>query len=182
MPNKTRAISHIGILVHDADAATRLWTEAFGFQKFNDLSIEVEGIRSVFLSPGGTAEEMTIEIMEPLDKSDMENALSRRLATVGEGFYHLCLEVDDVAASGRALEQRGMNRHPQAGRGQSGRRRSGRGKRRAAVLADQAAARRPGTLDRQRRTDQHPGSVPLTGASPPLPWGTPAFDIHPFDH
>ena len=108
MPNKTRAISHIGILVHDADAATRLWTEAFGFQKFNDLSIEVEGIRSVFLSPGGTAEEMTIEIMEPLDKSDMENALSRRLATVGEGFYHLCLEVDDVAASGRALEQRGM--------------------------------------------------------------------------
>ncbi len=75
MPNKTRAISHIGILVHDADAATRLWTEAFGFQKFNDLSIEVEGIRSVFLSPGGTAEEMTIEIMEPLDKSDMENAL-----------------------------------------------------------------------------------------------------------
>ncbi len=33
---------------------------------------------------------------------------SRRLATVGEGFYHLCLEVDDVAASGRALEQRGM--------------------------------------------------------------------------
>jgi methylmalonyl-CoA/ethylmalonyl-CoA epimerase len=108
MPNKTRAISHIGILVHDADAATKLWTEAFGFQKFNDLRIEVEGIRSVFLSPGGSAEEMTIEIMEPLDKANMENALSRRLATVGEGFYHLCLEVDDVAASGRALEQRGM--------------------------------------------------------------------------
>ena len=108
MQNKTRAISHIGILVHDADAATRLWTEAFGFQKFNDLRIEVEGIRSVFLSPGGTPDEMTIEIMEPLDKSDMQNALSRRLATVGEGFYHLCLEVDDVAASGRALEERGM--------------------------------------------------------------------------
>ncbi len=108
MSNKTRAISHIGILVHDADAATQHWTEAFGFQKYNDLCIEVEGIRSVFLSPGGTPDEMTIEIMEPLDKSDMSNALARRLATAGEGFYHLCLEVDDVAASGRALEERGL--------------------------------------------------------------------------
>ena len=32
----TKRISHIGVLVHDADAVTRLWTEAFGFQKFED--------------------------------------------------------------------------------------------------------------------------------------------------
>ena len=30
----TKRISHIGVLVHDADAATRLWTESFGFKKF----------------------------------------------------------------------------------------------------------------------------------------------------
>lgn len=104
----TKKISHIGVLVHDADAATRLWSEAFGLKKFDDRRIEVEGIRSVFLSVGGTWDEMVIEIMEPLDKADMRNALSKRLATVGEGFYHLCLEVDDVAASGKALEARGM--------------------------------------------------------------------------
>ena len=57
------------------------------------ITIEVEGIRSVFLSVGGTWDEMVIEIMEPLDKSDMDNALSRRLARSGEGFYHLCIEV-----------------------------------------------------------------------------------------
>ena len=68
----------------------------------------MEGIRSVFLSVGGTWDEMVIEIMEPLDKSDMRNALSRRLATVGEGFYHLCLDVDDVEASGKELVARGM--------------------------------------------------------------------------
>ena len=28
---KTKRISHIGVLVHDADAAARLWTGAFGF-------------------------------------------------------------------------------------------------------------------------------------------------------
>jgi catechol 2,3-dioxygenase-like lactoylglutathione lyase family enzyme len=80
----TKRISHIGVLVRDADAATRLWTEAFGFQKFADRRIEVEGIRSVFISVGGTWDEMVIEIMEPLDKSDMDNALSRRLARAGD--------------------------------------------------------------------------------------------------
>jgi methylmalonyl-CoA/ethylmalonyl-CoA epimerase len=106
---KTKRISHIGVLVHDADAAARLWTGAFGFQKLEDRRIEVEGIRSIFISVGGTWDEMVIEIMEPLDKSDMDNALSRRLARHGEGFYHLCIEVDDVEASGRELAARGMN-------------------------------------------------------------------------
>ncbi|MBL6953280.1 MAG: VOC family protein [Alphaproteobacteria bacterium] len=104
----TKKISHIGILVHDADAAVTHWTEAFGFKRFEDRRIEVEGIRSVFISVGGSWDEMVIEIMEPLDKSNMENALSRRLAKVGEGFYHICLEVDDVEGSGKALRDRGM--------------------------------------------------------------------------
>ncbi len=104
----TKKISHIGVLVHDADAAVKHWTETFGLTKFDDRRIEVEGIRSVFISVGGTFDEMVIEIMEPLDKSNMDNALSKRLATVGEGFYHLCIEVDDVEASGAALRKRGM--------------------------------------------------------------------------
>ncbi len=104
----TKKISHIGVLVHDADAASELWTGSFGLKKFGDRRIEVEGIRSIFLSVGGTWDEMVIEIMEPLDKSNMDNALSRRLDRVGEGFYHLCLEVDDVEASGRELVARGM--------------------------------------------------------------------------
>ena len=103
----TKKISHIGVLVHDADASTKLWTESFGFKKFDDRRIEVEGIRSVFISVGGTWDEMVIEIMEPLDKSDMDNALAKRLATIGEGFYHLCIEVDDVEASGKELVARG---------------------------------------------------------------------------
>jgi methylmalonyl-CoA/ethylmalonyl-CoA epimerase len=104
----TKKISHFGILVHDADAAVQHWTETFGFKKFEDREIDVEGIHSVFISVGGTWDEMVIEIMEPLDKSDMDNALSRRLAKVGEGFYHLCIEVDDVEGSGRELTDRGM--------------------------------------------------------------------------
>lgn len=104
----TRRISHIGVLVQDAAAATRHWSGCFGLRKIEERRIEVEGILSVFLSVGGTWDEMVVEIMEPLDKADMDNALSRRLATQGEGFYHLCLEVDDVEASGKALSERGL--------------------------------------------------------------------------
>ncbi len=63
----TRKISHIGVLVHDADAAAELWTSAFGLVEFEERRIDVEGIRSVFLSVGGTWDVMVIEMMEPLD-------------------------------------------------------------------------------------------------------------------
>ena len=79
----TKKISHFGVLVHDAEAATKLWTEPFGLHKFDDRRIDVEGIRSIFVSVGGTWDELVIEIMEPLDKSNMENALTKRLALVG---------------------------------------------------------------------------------------------------
>ena len=101
-------ISHIGIVVQDMDAAVKTWSTVFGFKKYSEQEIAVEGIRSVFLSVGGTADEMTIELMEPLDKSDLSNAIARRLVKSGEGFYHLAVEVADVQASGRALEQHGL--------------------------------------------------------------------------
>lgn len=104
----TQRISHIGILVHDADAAVKFWTENMGFHKFDDMLIDVEGIRSVFISIGGTWDEMVIEIMEPLNKDDMTNMPAKRLASKGEGFYHLCLDVDDIDASAEEIENNGM--------------------------------------------------------------------------
>src|SRR5215468_5225100 len=96
-------ISHIGVLVNDIEAALRIWRDQLGFKKFSEARFEVEGIRSVFLSLSGRSGEMSIELMEPIDKSDLGNAVARRLAKRGEGFYHLALVADDVAASGRDL-------------------------------------------------------------------------------
>jgi methylmalonyl-CoA/ethylmalonyl-CoA epimerase len=101
-------ISHIGIVVEDVEEAQKLWTEVFGLKKFEDISIDVEGIRSVFLSVSGTWDEMTIELMQPLDKSDMNNAVARRLAKSGEGFYHLAVEVADVERTGAVLGEHGL--------------------------------------------------------------------------
>ena len=101
-------ISHIGIVVHDIEAALRIWRDGLGFKQFAEARIDVEGVRSVFLSLSGRAGEMAIELMEPLDKADMSNAVARRLARSGEGFYHLALVTGDVAGSGRRLRERSV--------------------------------------------------------------------------
>lgn len=101
-------ISHIGIVVRDLDAAVRLWSERFGLKPFQRVEVAVEGIRSVLLSAGGTPDEMAIELLTPIDPDDMGNAVARRLAEKGEGFYHLAVEVDDVEASGPALAEHGL--------------------------------------------------------------------------
>ena len=101
-------ISHIGIVVENVAEAEKLWSEVFGLRKFDELEIEAEGIHSVFLSVGGTWNEMTIELMEPLDKSDMSNAVARRRARAGEGFYHLAVDVGDVGRTAAALKERGL--------------------------------------------------------------------------
>jgi len=101
-------ISHIGIVVNDMQAALRIWRDKLGFKQFSEARFDVEGIRSVFLSLSGDPGEMSIELMEPVDKSDMGNPVARRLAKVGEGFYHLAVVTDDVAASGKALERESL--------------------------------------------------------------------------
>ena len=101
-------ISHIGVIVKDMDAALVIWQDQFGLKKFGDMKIDVEGIRSVFLSVSGKPGEMTIELMEPADQSDMTNPVARRLASHGEGFYHLAVVVDGVDKSTQDMKDKGQ--------------------------------------------------------------------------
>ena len=101
-------ISHIGIVVNDLASATRFWCETYGLKKYADYETDIEQIKACLLSVSGEPGEMSIELIEPLDKSDMSNPVARRLAGKGEGFYHLAVKVDDVAASGTALENRDL--------------------------------------------------------------------------
>jgi len=116
-------ISHIGVVVNDIEAALRIWRDRLGFKQFAEAHFDVEGIRSVFLSLSGKPGEMSIELIEPVDKSDMGNAIARRLAKSGEGFYHLALVTDDVSASGRSLQEKSFAiiDRPPVGTGAQGR-------------------------------------------------------------
>lgn len=116
-------ISHIGIVVTSIEQALVIWRDKLGFRQCAEACFEEEGIRSVFLSLSGNLGEMSIELMEPLDQADMTNPVARRLARNGEGFYHLALVTDDVAASGQALGQKGFEilERPPVGNAEQGR-------------------------------------------------------------
>lgn len=100
-------ISHLGVVVSDMEKALGVWRDTFGLKPFAEVDIEVEGIRSVFLSVSGKPGEMTIELMEPRDKENMDNPVARRLKNAGEGFYHLAVVVD-VPATAQALKESGL--------------------------------------------------------------------------
>ncbi len=116
-------ISHIGVVVASIEDALVVWRDKLGFRQCAEAFFEEEGIRSVFLSLSGGLGEMSIELMEPVDRSDMSNPVARRLARNGEGFYHLALVTDDVAASGQVLAERGLTmiERPPVGDAEQGR-------------------------------------------------------------
>jgi methylmalonyl-CoA epimerase len=91
-------ISHIGVVVNDMQQALSIWRDRLGFKQFAEARFDAEGIHSVFLSLSGQPGEMSIELMA--------NPVARRLAKSGEGFYHLAVVTDDVAASGKTLADR----------------------------------------------------------------------------
>ena len=102
-------ISHIGVIVRDHVEALGFWRDVLGLKQFAEAEIEVEGIRSIFLSVSGEPGEMTVELMQPLDPSDMNNAVARRLRQKGEGIYHLCVVVDDIPKSSERLKALGIH-------------------------------------------------------------------------
>lgn len=104
----SQKISHIGVVVRDLDAAIRLWTDTFGFTQVHRIDAPEESIRTAMMSPSGAHGEMAVELLEPIDKTDMSNPVARRLAKFGEGFYHMAMVVDDVEASAETLGGRGV--------------------------------------------------------------------------
>ena len=97
-------MSHFGIVVNNLEESTKLWTETYGLKVLKSGRVDAEGIRNLFLIVGNSY----IELMEPTDKQDTNNAIARRLATKGEGIYHVALVVDDLEKTGSELEERGI--------------------------------------------------------------------------
>lgn len=103
-------ITHVGIVVGDLESATAQWCERYGLRVVDELHVPVEGIRTRMLSPGYARHDgFCVELMEPLDKSDMNNVIARRLAENGEGVFHLAMRVDDVRAAEASLREAGVN-------------------------------------------------------------------------
>jgi methylmalonyl-CoA/ethylmalonyl-CoA epimerase len=102
-------LSHVGLVVNDLDKAVQEWCTHFGMVVVDLDIIEVEGVRNALLSTASAAPTSTcIELIEPLDKGDMSNAIARRLAANGEGVYHAAFLVDDPALEAARLRGVGV--------------------------------------------------------------------------
>lgn len=102
-------VHHVAIVVRDMDAALSVYRDRLRLPLDVLLPVESDGVRIAFLPVG----ESNIELVEPTDPA---TGVARFLASRGEGFHHLCLEVDDVAAELDRLRADGVELIDQAPR------------------------------------------------------------------
>jgi methylmalonyl-CoA/ethylmalonyl-CoA epimerase len=84
-------IHHVAIVVRDMDKALATYRDSLGLPLDVLLPIVSDGVRIAFLPVG----ESNIELVEPTDSG---TGVARFVESRGEGFHHVCFEVDDVAA------------------------------------------------------------------------------------
>jgi methylmalonyl-CoA/ethylmalonyl-CoA epimerase len=87
-----RRIHHVGMVVADLDAGLRLYADGLGLVFESIVDQETDGVRLAFLA----ADEGKVELLQPTRD---DTGVARYLAARGEGMHHVCLEVDDVAAT-----------------------------------------------------------------------------------
>jgi methylmalonyl-CoA epimerase len=94
-------IHHVAVVVRDMDAALAMYRDTLGLPVELVLPIESDGVTIAFLPVG----ESKVELVQPTDET---TGVARFLDSKGEGFHHVCFEVDDIDASLADLAARGV--------------------------------------------------------------------------
>lgn len=94
-------LSHFGHLVQDMDQALALYADFFDLHPSLIVELAEAGVKNAVLPVG----DNFIDLLQPLRN---EGPLARALANRGEGFYHLCLAVDDLDSEARSLKAKGV--------------------------------------------------------------------------
>jgi methylmalonyl-CoA/ethylmalonyl-CoA epimerase len=104
IPEELRRIGkvhHVALIVTSIEASLGLWRDALGLDLETVMDIPNDHVRIAFLGVG----ESKIELVEPTDDT---TGVARFLASKGEGFHHVCLEVPNLAEALLRLEIDGI--------------------------------------------------------------------------
>jgi methylmalonyl-CoA epimerase len=104
LPERIRRLGkvhHVAVVVEDLDRATRFWHDVLGLPVELVLPIEADRVTIAFLPVG----ESKVELVQPTDDT---TGVARFLASRGEGFHHVCFEVDNLAETLIRLELDGI--------------------------------------------------------------------------
>lgn len=97
-----KQISHLGMAVKDLEEAREFYRSVFGLES-SDPIIGGDGTIKVSMVEVGNA---VIELLQPIGK---EGVMAKFLEKRGEGFHHICYEVDNINAEIASLKSKGMD-------------------------------------------------------------------------
>lgn len=84
-------VHHVAVVVRDLEVSLGFYRDVLGLPLDMVEAIPSDHVRIAFLTVG----ESKIELVSPTDET---TGVARFLASKGEGFHHVCLEVADLGA------------------------------------------------------------------------------------
>ena len=84
-------LEHLGLAVHDLEAATALYTTLLGMAPYKTEHVASESVDTVFFQVGGSKIEL-------LAGTSPDSAITKFLGKKPEGIHHVAFEVDDIRA------------------------------------------------------------------------------------
>jgi methylmalonyl-CoA/ethylmalonyl-CoA epimerase len=94
-------IHHVAVVVRDLDDALQVYRDHLGLAVESVQEIPSDGVRIAFLPTG----ESRLELVQPTDET---TGVARYLERHGEGFHHVCYEVDRLAETLTRLSADGL--------------------------------------------------------------------------
>ena len=97
-----KQISHLGLAVKDLEEARAFYRSVFKLES-SDPVIGGDGTIQVSMVRVG---DVFIELLQPIGS---EGVMAKFLEKRGEGFHHICYEVDDIQAEVASLKTQGID-------------------------------------------------------------------------
>jgi methylmalonyl-CoA epimerase len=94
-------VHHVALVVASIETGLRFWRDTLGLELETVTDIATDRVRIAFLGVG----ESKVELVEPTDGT---TGVARFLDTRGEGFHHICFEVENLAETLIRLEIDGL--------------------------------------------------------------------------
>jgi methylmalonyl-CoA/ethylmalonyl-CoA epimerase len=96
-----KKVEHIGIAVKDAEKSAHIFRDLLGIPMESMYESEAIKTKIAFFPLEGS----TIELVQPMDPS---SPAAKFIEKRGEGIHHICLGVEDIEASLREFESKGI--------------------------------------------------------------------------
>ena len=97
-----KGISHLGVAVSDLEKAREFYRSVLGLES-SDPIVGGNGTINVSMIDTGNA---IIELLEPIGG---EGVIAKFLQKRGEGFHHICYEVEDIHAAVETVKSKGLD-------------------------------------------------------------------------